>query len=96
VVREVGVVDMVVVVLVVVALVRVEEVELVVTVVVVLVVVALVRIEEVELVVVTVVVVLVLLFRTYKVRRPAAPQSSDEFPEQILLHCESGSWTGLF
>jgi hypothetical protein len=64
-------------------------------VVVVLVVVALVRIEEVELAV-TVVVVLVLFFRTYTVRRPAAPQSSDEFPEQILLHCESGSWTGLF
>ena len=58
-------------------------------------VVVLVRVEEV-VVIVAVVVVLVVLLRTYKVRRLAAPQSSDEFPEQILLHCESGSWTGLF
>lgn len=55
----------------------------------------LVRMEEV-VVVVAAMVVLVVLLRTYKVRRLPAPQSSDEFPEQILLHCESGSWTGLF
>jgi hypothetical protein len=53
-------------------------------------------VEVVAVVVVVVVVVLVLLLRIYKVRRLPAPQSSDEFPEQILLHCESGSWTGLF
>jgi len=51
---------------------------------------------EEAVVVVAVMVVLVVLLGTYKVRRLPAAQSSDEFPEQILLHCESGSWTGLF
>jgi hypothetical protein len=55
----------------------------------------LVRMEEV-VVVVAAMVVLVVLLRTYKVRRLPAPQGSNEFLEQILLHCESGSWTGLF
>ena len=56
--------------------------------------VVLVRMEKV-VVIVAVVAVLVVLLRTYKVRRLLALQNSDEFPEQILWHCESGSWIGL-
>jgi hypothetical protein len=41
-------------------------------------------------------VMLVLLLRTYMVRRLAPPQSSDEFPEQTLLHSESGTLTVVF
>jgi hypothetical protein len=67
----------------------------VVVVVTVVLVVVLVRMEEV-VVVVAVEIVLVVLLRMYTVRRPLAPQSSDEFPGQIILHCESGSWAALF
>jgi hypothetical protein len=38
-----------------------------------------------------VVVVALVPLKAYNVKRPAAPQSSDEFPGHIILHCESGS-----